>query len=522
MRKRYLLYPVVLLLCSLIGTSCSSSYLDREPAGGTIRQDQYEQLQNRLSGSLRGIYAMLNQYSSHDAFGERSIDMYSDILCGDMALTAFNYGYFYCDENSETNTDRTDYIWGHYYGMLHNINSMLRLIEVLPDTLSPSAKDAETAGAYAEGLTMRAYVLQQLLHFYCLTTEEVLHGKKNHTMATYPTFPIYTDKTPDNANPGYAHLADTYQQIENDLINAIRYFDAYAPYLTRQSKLAVNRDIAAALLAYSYLHKADEEAAPTDSAYWQPYQAALTYAKQVIAANRYSILPQSRVLKSGFNSIHEESWMWGQEVTNETSTGLGSFFGQVDIHSYSYAWAGDTKVIDKVLYQSIPEWDLRRHWWNQKNGTFYLCPDGKFYSEKNPTSTASGDIDRTWTSDNVLMRIESVYLMAAEAACRLGMYDEAKNYLYCITDQRADTSKTKAYEDWKKGLTDDRIIEAITLNWRVELWGEGYGLQTFRRLKKEVTRGSNHLRNAGKTERYDNGNYVIIIPSNEYLYNPSL
>ena len=223
--------------------------------------------------------------------------------------------------------------------------------------------------------------------------------------------------------------------------------------------------------------------------------------------------------------------MWGQDVTTETATGLGSFFGQVDIHSYSYAWAGDTKVIDENLYKEIPEYDIRKKWFNDgsKNATFKLCPDGKFFSAKNPSSTADADLDREWLSDNVFMRIESMYLIAAEASYRIQDYDGAINYLRAITDQRVDTTATAAteYAAYVSSLDASNLLAQIEYNWRVEMWGEGYGLQTFRRLSPETVndvdgrkRGGNHAYDAGSAMDATASKFTFQIPSSETSYNP--
>ena len=95
-------------------SSCAGSFLDREPHGSTITQKQYEQLDNTLAGSMRGIYALMytnTSASDHDAFGKRAIDLYTDLLCGDMALTSYSYGWFYTDERGMTSTSRTGTVW---------------------------------------------------------------------------------------------------------------------------------------------------------------------------------------------------------------------------------------------------------------------------------------------------------------------------------------------------------------------------------------------------------------------------
>lgn len=82
-------------ICVMTLASCGDNFLTRDPYGSTITQGQYEKLANQLEGSMRGIYSMMYEVSDHDQFGKRSIDMYTDLMCGDMALTNYTYGWFY-------------------------------------------------------------------------------------------------------------------------------------------------------------------------------------------------------------------------------------------------------------------------------------------------------------------------------------------------------------------------------------------------------------------------------------------
>ena len=191
----------------------------------------------------------------------------------------------------------------------------------------------------------------------------------------------------------------------------------------------------------------------------------------MLLSNSFRIIPNSMLYSTGFNDVSEASWMWGQNVVTETAGGLKSWFGQMDIHSYSYAWAGDTKVIDENLKTLIPAWDGRSRWFNDgsKQSAFKDCPDGKFYSAVSPNSTKAEDIDREWLSDNVLMRIESMYLIAAEACYFIDSLDASKNYLTAITDQRLNDEYPLAasdYETYKSTLTGEKLIKEIELNWR--------------------------------------------------------
>ena len=533
-------------LCLL--ASCSDSFLDRETYGSSIRQDQYEKLDNALDGTMRGIYARMYAYGgSHETFGKRSIDMYGDICAGDMALTAYNFGQFYSDETLQTNTDRAGYIWNLYYAIIHNINALVRDIRKDEDfmqrlsaatpgnTGSFNSEEIKKAGYLAQALTMRAYLYQGMLTWFCPPTQDILHHPVHHyTWDNYPTFPLHDETNLDEVK-GYGHLRETYAFIEKDLNEAIRCFTLFDGQIVRLSKMAVDLNVARALLAYSYLNKADDKAAPASDDYKIPYEKALAYAQDVINSGEYSIIPYNKVLRNGFNDINNSSWIWGQDVTSENTTNLASFFGQVDIHTYSYAWAGDTKAVDRNLYNSIYAWDLRKKWFRKDDpkDIFALCPDGKFFSPKNEFSTKSEDVDREWLSDNVYMRIESIYLIAAEAACRLGQYDLAKQYLTALTDQRVDQTDLGAmaeYALYKGSLGSSALLDEIKYNWRVELWGEGYAWQTFRRLSTFMVRGSNHAFKPGETiEKSSNPGsaiaddfFCLVVPPDEIQYNENM
>ena len=118
-----------LSICSIVLVACGDSFLTRDPYGSTITQEQYAKMANQLEGSLRGIYSTLSRYKldseAHDEFGRRSLDMYTDLMCGDMALTDHKYGWFYSDEMGQGNTGRTGFIWTYFYGMLRNVNSVI-------------------------------------------------------------------------------------------------------------------------------------------------------------------------------------------------------------------------------------------------------------------------------------------------------------------------------------------------------------------------------------------------------------
>ena len=364
---------------------------------------------------------------------------------------------------------------------------------------------------YAQVLGLRGYMYSQLAKFYTPVQES--EKFLADSLGNFDCIPLYLEDNMDAVQP-LSTAAVVYNQAFSDLEMSIKLFEEFGASYTRSSKLELDREVVCGILAYAYLNECVYRAGTP--LYADHVQKALANAEKVINSNKYQTLKENQLLTTGFNSVTDPGWIWAQEVTIETSGGLKSWFGQVDIHSYSYAWAGDTKVIDATLRDMIPAWDKRRKWFNdgKANSIYNDCPDGKFFSAQNPTSTDADDIDRDWLSDNVFMRIESMYLVAAEANWRLGDLTQAASYITAITDERLDTTAflwEDEYNDFKTGLaTDSKLKDAIVYNWRIEMWGEGYGLDTFRRFGESRKRGGNH----------DYANFSL--PGSEITYNPYL
>ncbi|MBQ6983622.1 MAG: RagB/SusD family nutrient uptake outer membrane protein [Paludibacteraceae bacterium] len=514
---RKIQFIIVLALTALFAVSCSENYLTQEPSGSTITEEQFYRMDNALEGLIKGAYPNLFINSDgHDYFAQRAIDMYGDLLCGDMALRTQNYGWFATDELMQT-YGRRGYLWAYYYTFIRTCNKAINALEAkgLPqlefkaDTLTEEA--LYNGMYYAEVLTLRGWAYAGLSRFFVPV----------EAAETDLSVPIYTEsdtRVDTVIGRPRATVSDLYLQIENDLDLAIQYFEAYS-MCERDSKIEVNADVARITLAYSFLNKGE-------------YANALKWAKEAINKGDVHLLPFDEVLTTGFNNVENKNWIWGEDVTVQNTTSLASFFGQCDIYSYSYASAGDVKGIDQILYDAIPAWDVRKGWWNNYASSgakdaddFKYAPDGKFYSATSKKLQG----DRDWLSDNIYMRWELAYLIAAEAAARANDLGEAQTHLLAITDLRVLPDQTDAYNTWKMGIiSQDDWLAAIKYNWRVELWGEGYGLQTFRRYQEKVSLGENHLSSnkkdnsinpaAANMARY----FTFELPSGELYYNPYL
>ena len=89
------------------------------------------------------------------------------------------------------------------------------------------------------------------------------------------------------------------------------------------------------------------------------------------------------------------------------------------------------------------------------------------------------------------MRVEEMYLTAAEAACRLTEEATAKQYLMALMKKRdANYSCNKTGVELGKLTTDETgsLLEEIITQRRIELWGEFGRIYDIRRLKQGFVR----------------------------------
>lgn len=202
--------------------------------------------------------------------------------------------------------------------------------------------------------------------------------------------------------------------------------------------------------------------------------------------------------------------MWGIDLTENIGLGLVSWWGQVDAFSYSYAWAGDYKVIDADLFAAIPANDARKaQFFDNPASGRHLQPLFKFYA-----SNRIGGTSRTVTADYVYMRVEEAYLLNAEANARTGNDVAARNSLKAVVSQRVPDA---SYID---GLSGQALADEAYLQTRIELWGEGKSFFALKRNQATIVRGANHLSFVGVPIPYNDERLQFEIPQDEIQNNP--
>ena len=486
------LYYAIFAVVFAIG--CEEEFLTEYPTGSItpkqiadvtkIDPDTQEAL---LAGIYENIYKPgSGGTSGHTDFGQRSIDIKTDMLSGDMVLGAKNYGWYsdfseltVCDDY----TSIENYTPWRFYFRIANLSNL-----VIDNFGGRDATPEDTSARHnlGQALTTRAYAYFYLTQLY-----------QNEYDATKPILPIYSSAAQPNQAKSTA--AEVFKFIEDDLTAAKVLMDDFS----RTSVAQADKYVASTILALAYGAQGKWQDAADESAI-------------VVNDSGYRLVDMDEVYYdysgddplSGFNSVYtySNSVLWGVDLTVDSGINLLSFWGQVDYYSYSYAWAGDGKVIDLGLVNQIPTDDVRYYQFDS-----YLYPDGKFFHEDRKIGG-----QRTIEADYFYFRFADMLLLHAEAQAYLGNETEAKAALTSLLDERLVSGDT-SYLD---ALSGQALIDEIYLQTRIELWGEGKTYLAMKRNKATVTRGSNWLDFPGQSFEHNDEDLTFEIPEEEIRDNP--
>jgi hypothetical protein len=488
------------LFISTFLISCEAEYLDALPDGGTTTDAQLAEIAKVnpkvLDGLLLGVYS--NMYTvggggttDHTDFGQKGVDITLDMLSSDMAYAANNYGW-YAGITQLTSTpnfaNNENYKpWRYYYRIINGANFVIDGLG--GNDVVPADQASKFIMGQAKGLRAYAY-------FYLTQLYQVSYDPSALIL------PIYTDsKVPNQAK---SSAADVYALMISDLTQSIAYLDTYI----RPAKFYIDKNVAKGLLAYVYSARGATDDLTKVVSLTNDILGAypLTTKSQTAGVLSGTILVNP---DSGFNNVNTPSWMWGVDLTNGVNLGLISWWGQMDVYTYSYSWAGDPKSIDVDLWNSIPSTDIRK---SQFSSSLALRPSLKFFD---PKRRIGGQ--RVVETDYVYMRSDEFLLMNAEANAKLSNNGAASSSLKKLLAIRFTSPSDYTYVD---GLNGSQLKDEIYKQTRVELWGEGKVYLAMKRNKKSSVRGANHLYLKGQSFTYDDPRLSFLIPQQEVLNNP--
>lgn len=264
------------------------------------------------------------------------------------------------------------------------------------------------------------------------------------------TAPIYTMPTSDTTkgNPK-ASLKEIYSLVFADLLEAKTLLKGHQ----RAAKYKIDEDVVNGLLARAYLNTGRWVAAA------EAADAAL---------KNYPLMPPADYGK-GFNDVNNSEWIWGHPEIPSQSDGSYSFHF-LDVSSsaaYYYSF-----MADPFFAELFENGDVRKTLfsWDGNPGREGYLQYKKFRFRADQT----GDL--------VLMRSAEAYLIKAEG------YARDNN----ITDGAAALNALRAARGAGLfdvvGATKEQLIDAILVERRKELWGEGFALADIIRNQLPVVR----------------------------------
>lgn len=440
-------------------SSCSNDLLKTEPtdsmSGSTFMSDATKALVP-LNGIYRSMYdfgwSVTGNY--HQVFGISSYNLMSEVMGDDFIMGKSGSGWFWYDaaydvkDMYDRSTWRPYDLWMAYYTWVANANYIIAGEE----TMGGLQEDVDYV--IGQAYAIRAYAYFMLAQTYA----------RNYNFQSDPCVPLYTEPTmTTTTGQPRATVKEVYDQIDKDINHALELL-ANSPAQRHPSHMGY----AVVLGLKARISLVEEK-----------WDDAFNAATKAISVSGKRILPVSQFI--GVNSVDNANVMWGAQIVSDQSTKYASFFSHMST-DMSYG-KNAPKQISTWLYSKMSPTDTRRVWWDPNDATYST---GGYIQRKFDFSDL-----QTWAGDYVWMRVEEMYLTAAEAACMKGDEASAKKYLMDLMVVRDPSYETAKTGTALGALTTDitnSLREEILIQRRIELWGEDGRFYTVRRLKQGFVR----------------------------------
>ncbi len=447
----------------------------------------------------------------HDSFGYGSWMTFRDMLTGDLTRPQNVYNHF-DPLASNLVTNQYILIYNHWYGQWELVGCCNAFLEA-------SASWDELRGMRGAAYASRALLYLDLAREYEFLPNDRVSGLTyRNNDVTGLTVPIIDENveisgTQNKVNVPRATKSEMVAFILNDLDSA----EYLLPSLEGQSKILPSMAAVYGLKARLYLWNED-------------YANARLWARKSIDASDVEPMTRQAMLSTtkGFNDLSQ--WIWGSQLLSSDDAATSGILNWTSWMSneWNMGYAPYVNVcIDRKLYESIPDTDVRKLLWvgangSQDAGDVPLLENS--YSSLEPYASvkfrpANGSQERDGDlTAYPLMRVEEMYLIEAEAAAHLSL-EEGRSLLQKFVSTYRDS-------EYQCTLTDaDALIEEIIRQKRIELWGEGQTFFDIKRLNLSVARnyeGSNFPAEACFNTQGRPAWMNILIPKNISTYVPSL
>lgn len=433
--KLNILTPLLLSVFLISVSSCKKE-LNTTPTNAVSESLIYGDVDN-IETVLNGTWAYMNDtFFTYANPGYTTILRTSDAMGDDVAIMTNKYGYRDAYQYAlSANQTRLNAIWTILYKVIDNCNNIITKID------AASGSDLKKAQIKGQALALRANSYLNLATYYQFSYLKDPQAK---------AVPIYT--TPTNAGTAgkpKSTLAEVYKLITADLDQAETLLANYS----RPVKYKINIDVVHGIQARTYLNMGN----------W-----ALAAEKAGAARKQYGYMTAAAYY-DGFNDLTNEEWIWGhgQKPDQNTASYTFNFLDVSSLTSGYYSFMADPNF--KTLFD---DHDIR---------TKLFSWDG-LPSREGYLRYAKFKFRADQTGDIVLMRSAEMTLIQAEGAARTNDLAAAVQYLNELRKAR----NADAYE--LNGKSQQDVIDAILIERRKELWGEGFALSDILRTQSALVR----------------------------------
>lgn len=480
-------YTSVLAIASMVALGACSDIDDIVPEGGTMLETQLKAttsiIPGRADATFSGMYTKLGDPLSFgrfasarpDDFGFVMMAFSNDLEAADIVGQDNNYNWFStCSELTTRNADYANpYI--RYRGVYDEVARANDVIKAYGEITAETS--AEIKYKVAQAYAVRAFCYLNIAPYFQFNYK---------TSSDKPCVPLVTETTTDFTNNPRATVKEIYDQIVSDLNFAIDNLEGY----TRPDKSKIDKQVAYGLRARANLDMGKYAEAASDAA---------------AAAQGYTPASIAEVSTPSFYNITDHNWLWGYDMTMDAAKAFPNATSSAWIRSFSAngysAGTGTYFCINNLLYNKIPESDVRKGWWVNTDLYSPLLDNLTFGQLKGQQIATEGikevkEIFLPYTNvkfgmytiggttneeDWPFMRVEEMLLIQAEGLIKSGQTAAGVQVLN-------DFVRTYRDPQYNAEATGRKIEDEVWFQRRVELWGEGFSNSDTRRLGKPLVR----------------------------------
>lgn len=458
-------------LLTLLNVGCDK-FLTESPTSQLTDEETLGSITG-LDILLQGTYRMMRDGNNNPPISSPlGLKLLSTVTGEDMMVNQEQPGnnwnfYTYNNQRYDPTAAVTSTIWRTAYKVILNTNIICENIDLVPG--EQAAKDA----IKGQALALRARNYFNLVRLY------------QHTYSIAKDRPGVPLQLKSDLEPKpRATVEAVYAQILDDLLTAE---DLLQGYDRARNRNYYDLDVVQFLLAQVYLTMED-------------WENAEIYANKIRSS--YNLMTMAQY-SAGFSTVNDE-WVLGytqgpQDYWWYDSPACWFDFGQNDA-----PWQGEQVLPSNYFVEVIMKDDPR-----------LLVVPNPLYNGKYAATKFLELKAQPPYGDLYDLRAAEMYLVEAEAAARQGKSALALQVLNTLQRERGAPVTSS-------GVSQDELIEAILLERRKEMWGEGLEWFDILRLKLGVERTTQegHYQNVSVPPL--SNQLIMMIPESEVLNNRQL